>query len=280
MTNHAPHQQPEQPSSAVFLNTALPNVARIFDYLVGGTAHFEVDRQAAAEMLKLLPSLRKWVRLRRAFIQEAAQMLRGEGFQQFLDLASGMPSDDHLHKFAPESRIIYSDINPVAVSYGRSLFNDQENIAYIRGDALNPKAILMSPEVLKLINLEEPVAIGLNGLQLFLSETQVQSLAEALYEWAPIGSKLFLVFQTHGEMEMPDNYFQFLALCRQAQLPIQLNTLAASVEMLQPWHPSLVEPITQFLGLPEDFITEADREGIGMAFYAAFLLKQNVTDLK
>jgi hypothetical protein len=46
------------------------------------------------------------------------------------------------------------------------------------------------------------------------------------------------------------------------------------VEILKPWHPSLVEPITQFLGLPADFITEEDRSGIDMAFYAAFFLKQ------
>ena len=132
----------------------------------------------------------------------------------------------------------------------------------------------MAPEVLKLIRLNEPVAIGLNGMQLFLSTEQNQHLARTLFEWAPIGSKLFLVFQTHGALRMPARYYQFLELCRQANLPIQLNTLETSVEMLQPWHPSLVEPITRFLGLPDDFITDADREGINMAFYAAFLLKQ------
>ena len=132
MTQAANDSTQGQPSTSAFLDTSLPNVARIFDYLVGGTANFEVDRQAAAEMLKILPSLRKWTRLRRAFIQEAAQILYSEGFTQFLDLASGVPSNDHLHAFAPDCRIVYSDINPVAVSYGRSLFSDQENIAYIR----------------------------------------------------------------------------------------------------------------------------------------------------
>ncbi len=263
-----------QPNTAAFLDTTLPNVARIFDYLVGGTANFEVDRQAAEEMLNILPSLRKWIRLRRAFIQEAAQILHAEGFTQFLDLASGMPSDDHLHAFAPDCRIVYSDINPVAVSYGRSIFGNQENITYIRGNGQEPESLLIAPEVLQLIDLNEPVAIGLNGLQLFLSEPDVQHLARTLFDWAPNGSKLFLVFQTHGNLKMPENYYKFLDLCGKAHLPIQLNTLEASVEMLHPWHPSLVEPITRFLGLPDDFITEADREGIGMAFYAAFLLKQ------
>ncbi|MCA9943513.1 MAG: SAM-dependent methyltransferase [Anaerolineales bacterium] len=264
----------EQPNTSAFLDTSLPNVARIFDYLVGGTANFEVDRQAAQEMLKRLPSLRKWVRLRRAFIQEAAQLLRREGFNQFLDLASGMPSDDHLHTIVAGSRIVYSDINPVAVSYGRSLFSERENIAYIRGNGLEPKTILFAPEVLKLIRLDEPVAIGLNGLQLFIAPEQMRRLAQTLYDWAPDGSKLFLVFQTHGEMKNPDGYYDFLELCRQANLPIRLHTLEDSVEALKPWHPTLVEPITQFLGLPADFITDSDRSGINMAFFAAFLLKQ------
>ncbi|WP_420627648.1 SAM-dependent methyltransferase [Candidatus Leptofilum sp.] len=266
--------QKSKSNSAIFLDTSMPNLARIFDFIVGGTTHFEVDRQAAAKMLENLPSLRKWVRMRRAFIQEAAQILHHEGFTQFLDLASGMPSDDHLHGFAPGCRIVYSDINPVTVSYGRSLFSERENLAYIRGNGRDPKAILQAPEVLKLINLDEPVAIGLNSLQLFLTEPEAHHLAKTLFDWAPVGSKLFLVFQTHGELKMPEKYYNFLDLCRQAQLPLQLNTLKDSVEMLQPWHTSLVEPISQFLGLPDDFITEADEEGIGMAFYAAFLLKQ------
>ena len=267
----------EQPNTSAFLDTTLPNVARIFDFLVGGTANFEVDRQAANEMLKRLPSLRKWVRLRRAFIQEAAQLLHREGFNQFLDLASGMPSDDHLHAIVADSRIVYSDINPVAVSYGRSLFSNQDNIAYIRGNGLEPQTLLFAPEVLKLIRLDEPVAIGLNGMQLFMTPEQMQTLAQTLYDWAPVGSKLFLVFQTHGEMDDPNGYYEFLELCRQANLPIRLHTLEASVEALKPWHPCLVEPITQFLGLPADFITDADRAGINMAFYAAFLLKQDLS---
>ena len=274
MTNTPVTQQASKSNSAIFLDTSLPNLARIFDYMVGGTSHFEVDRQAATEMLKILPSLRKWVRLRRAFIQEAAQILHKEGFTQFLDLASGMPSDDHLHAFAPGSRIVYSDINPVAVSYGRSLFAERDALAYIRGNGREPENLIRDPEVLKLIRLDEPIAIGLNSLQLFLAEPEVRHLAQTLFDWAPKGSKLFLVFQTHGDLTMPEGYYQFLDLCKQAQLPIQLNTLEESVEMLSPWHPSLVEPITQFLGLPEGFITKEEQEGIGMAFYAAFLLKQ------
>jgi hypothetical protein len=265
--------RPKPPGTSTLLDTTLPNLTRIFDYLVGGTAHFEVDRQAATEMLKLIPSLRKWTRLRRAFIQEAAQVLHSEGFRQFLDLASGMPSNDHLHSVVPNARIVYTDINPMAVSYGRNLFSDQSNITYIRGNGLAPESILLAPELLKLIHLDEPVAIGLNGLPLFMTGEQTQHLAKIIYEWAPTGSKLFLVLQTHGNLTLPERYFQFLELCQKAFLPIQLHTLQDSLEMLKPWKPLLVEPITRFLGLPDDFITEADQEGIEMAFFATILQK-------
>lgn len=278
MTQIAKNDRPKPPGTSTLLDTTLPNLTRIFDFLVGGTAHFEVDRQAANEMLKLIPSLRKWTRLRRAFIQEAAQILHGEGFTQFLDLASGMPSNDHLHSFAPNCRIVYSDINPMAVSYGRNLFNDQSNITYIRGNGLEPEALLRAPEVLKLIHLDEPVAIGLNGLPLFISPEQTQHLAETIYDWAPTGSKLFLVLQTHGMLTMPERYFQFMELCKKAYLPIQLNTLEDSLKMLQPWQPSLIEPITCFLELPDEFISESDHEGIGMAFFAAILQKKKLTE--
>ena len=32
-------------------------------------------------------------------------------------------------------------------------------------------------------------------------------------------------------------------------------------------------PLHQFLGLPSDYITEADQEGVGLQFYAAILEK-------
>ena len=261
------------PNTAVFLDTTIPNTARIFDYLAGGTSNFEVDRQAGEEMLKIIPSLRKWVRLRRAFIQEAAQRLTSDGYTQFLDLASGMPTEDHLHAFAPDARVIYSDINPVAVSYGDSLFADLVNVAYIRGNANELDQLLTAREVRRLIDREERVAIGLNALFLFLGQSESKTLSQTLYDWAAPGSRLFLVFQTRGEVEDPEQYRQFLSLTRLAYLPIQLHTLAENLAFTAPWQPLLVEPIAKFLGLPDGFITEADQEGFGMAFYAAILEK-------
>ncbi|MCL4265405.1 MAG: SAM-dependent methyltransferase [Anaerolineae bacterium] len=261
------------PASAIFLNTDVPNLARIFDYLAGGSINYEIDRQAATAMLSLIPSLAKWVRLRRAFIQEAASQLHDAGFRQFLDFGSGMPADDHIHAFAPEARVVFSDLNPVAISYGQGLFAGQERVAYIRGDVRQIEQIFAAPEVRRLINRQQPVAIGLNGVILFLNDEDNRRMAQALYDWAPVGSKIFMVFQVRAEREMPAAYEQFRQMCRAAGLPIELYTYSQSVAMMHPWRPANIQPIVDFLALPPDFITPEDETDIGLAFYAAFLEK-------
>lgn len=265
--------QPEMPTTAVFLNTAVPNMARIFDYLSGGTAHFEVDRQAAAAIQQFIPSLPKWVRLRRAFIQEAASRLYSAGFRQFLDFGSGMPADDHIHAFVPEAHVVFSDLNPVAVSYGQSIFDEQDNVAYIRGDVRHIQEIFLDAAVRRLIDPDKPVAIGLNAVILFLSEADIQAMAQALHDWAPAGSQIFMVFQTRGDGVMPEAYARVQALCRAAGLPIELHTRAQAANLMRPWRPISITHIIQFLELPQDYITAEDKTEIDIDFYGVFLQK-------
>jgi hypothetical protein len=259
-------------SISPFLDTSKPNTARIFNYLLGGTAHFEVDRQAAKQLLAVLPSLDKWVRLRHAFALEAAYVLHEQGFRQFLDLGSGMPSDDHMHTFLKDSHIIYSDINPIAVSYGNSLFADLENVSYIHGNASKIEEVLHTSPVRKLVDMQQKIAIGLNSVSIFLSETDNQRLSQQLYDWAPAGSTIFVVFQTL-EKSTPQ-YEQFLTVTRNAGLPLQLYTLEQAINMLAPWDMQQLTPISDFLGLPHDFVSESDRASFGFAFHAAFLNKK------
>ncbi len=259
---------------SLFLDTTIPNSTRIFDYLLGGSTNFEADRQAAENMLKIFPALRKWVRLRHAFVQEAAQQLAQEGFVQFLDLGSGIPSGDQIHMNTPGVRVVYSDINPVAVSYGSSLYNDLTNVAYVLADARNVQALLMDRAVSRLVDLHHPVAIGLNALLLFLSETDAKLLVQQLYEWAAVGSKLFIVFQTRQSGSDTEEYQRFLLLSRQVGFPIQLYTLEQSIELLKPWHLCHLESIADFLGLPPQFITITDQADIGILLYAAILSKE------
>jgi hypothetical protein len=258
-------------SVSPFLDTTRPNTARIFNYLLGGTANFEIDRQAADEMLKVLPLLDKWVRIRHAFVQEAAQSLYKEGFRQFLDLGSGMPTEDHMHAFLTDAHIVYSDINPVAVSYGNSLFANLEKVAYIHGNVLATETILETTAVRKLFDAQQKTAIGLNSVSIFISAKDHKQLSQALYDWAAPGSQIFVLFQTLEQAT--EQYEQFLAINSQAGLPIQLYSFAEMTELLSPWQITHNEPVAKFLGLPDDYIRESDKANFGFSFNAVFLTK-------
>ena len=67
MMNRSMPTTPADPQS-LFFNTDVPNSARIFDYLVGGTANFEVDRAAAAKLIHIWPFLLKVICLCWVFV--------------------------------------------------------------------------------------------------------------------------------------------------------------------------------------------------------------------
>src|SRR5512138_791591 len=110
--------------------TQVPNAGRIYDYLLGGRDHVEVDRQAAQFMLGLVPSLRKWVRKLRMFLHHAASELAKEGFDQFLDLGSGLPTQEHIHATVPGAHVVYTDIDPIVVAHATAIIGGNPNVRY------------------------------------------------------------------------------------------------------------------------------------------------------
>ncbi len=253
--------------------TPFPNAARIYYYTLGGTVNFAADRGAAEGMFQLLPSTQKWVGMLRTFIQKVAQELYADGFHQFLDLASGLPTQDHIHAVLPEARVVYSDIDPLTVRYGQKVLAGNPRVAYLEGDVNDLAAILNSTAVAQLINLDEKVAIGFNGINVFLSPEQIQSIAQALYDWAPAGSKLFLNYETRNPAKTTPAFEQFLGMFAATGSPMHLHSLEQNLEWMKPWQVERVAPVAEFLGLPADHITEADQEGVDLQFYAAVMSK-------
>lgn len=261
------------PEAEVYLDTAVPNKARILDYLMGGETNFESDRTAATKLTRYIPALPKWIRLRRAFVQEAAHTLYKNGFNQFLDFDSGMPSENHLHVTIPKAKIVYSDTNPVAVSYGQSLFAEFVNIDYIYGGFGQIQALLQNLAVRRIIDRREKVAIGLNMLPLTLNQLEISKLNRELYQWAPPQSQIFQVIQTREPDAQPEKYKTLLTLSKTVNCPMYIHPFDKAIALTEPWQLLEIQPLTQFLGLPDDFLTEADEESMGIAFYAAFLTR-------
>jgi len=69
----------------------------------------------------------------------------GEGITQFLDIGSGLPTNQNVHQVAqavnPDSRVVYADIDPVVVSHAQALLSGGQT-AVIRGDVCRPDEIL------------------------------------------------------------------------------------------------------------------------------------------
>lgn len=256
------------------INTNIPSGSRVYDYTLGGSHNFEADRQAAEFMFSLLPSTPKWVRLLRSFMQEAAARLGEEGYDKFLDLGSGLPTADHIHAILPEARIIYTDFDPVTVTYGQELIKDAPNARFLEADVRNLDSILNSPVVAELFGDDRRVVIGLNGMTCFFQEEELQQIFGRLYEWAAPGSKLFCTFETKSPHLTTPKLDQFLGMFAQMGSPYYFLTPDQSKTLIHPWKVDgdSYKPITEWLDAP-DLITAEDREGVELEFYGAILTK-------
>src|SRR6201996_2191639 len=76
-----------------------PNIARVYDYWLGGKDNFAVDRQLAEQLLSLNPGMRQGAGGNRAFLCAAAARAAQEGgIDQFLDLGAGLPASPSIHE--------------------------------------------------------------------------------------------------------------------------------------------------------------------------------------
>ncbi|MEU8247460.1 SAM-dependent methyltransferase [Nonomuraea sp. NPDC048916] len=150
-----------------------PNVARLYDYFLGGKDHFPADREAAEQILRVAPEVRAAARANRAFLERAVHELAAAGVTQFLDLGTGLPTRRSVHEMArevaPGARVVYVDRDPVVLVHGRAMLAG-EGTAVVYGDVCKPGEILRSPEVLRTIDFGRPVAILLLAVMHFVSD--------------------------------------------------------------------------------------------------------------
>jgi SAM-dependent methyltransferase len=150
-----------------------PNIARVYDYLLGGSHNFDADRVAAAEFLARWPDARQTMAANRAFLGRAVRYLAGPaGIRQFLDVGSGIPTMDNVHAIArqaaPDARVVYVDIDEVAVLHSRAILAGDAHATAIQGDLRRPQAILDDPGVDGLLDLSRPAALLLVAILHFL----------------------------------------------------------------------------------------------------------------
>lgn len=155
------------------IDTERPSSARVYDYFLDGAHNFAVDRRMADQILAMFPETRLIAQANRAFLRRAVEFLVDSGVRQFLDIGSGIPTVGHVHEIAqakaPDSRVVFVDIDPVAVDHSRMILAGNDRTAVVEEDVRRPERILEAPEVRGLLDLEQPVAVLVVALFHFLS---------------------------------------------------------------------------------------------------------------
>src|SRR2546429_1327130 len=151
-----------------------PSAARIYDYALGGLHNFAVDREAAREMFAAMPDLPLLMQANRAFLRRAVQYLAGAGIRQFLDIGSGIPTVGNVHEIArqiaPRTRVMYIDIDPIAVAHSRAILEGDPLSGIVQEDLRRPEHILAHPDVRGLLDFSQPIGLLLVAVMQFVPE--------------------------------------------------------------------------------------------------------------
>jgi hypothetical protein len=140
-----------------------PSAARVYDYYLGGSHNLEVDRRMAREAISLWPDLPAIMQSNRAFLRRSVRYLAGQGITQFLDIGSGIPTVGNVHEAAqqadPRARVVYVDVDPVAVAHSSAILAGDERTAVVHADLREPETFLEDPTVRAMLDLDQPIAV-------------------------------------------------------------------------------------------------------------------------
>jgi hypothetical protein len=181
-----------------------PNAGRIYDYLLGGNHNFEIDRQAAEQLMQIAP---------------------------------GLPTVDHIHQITPpNTKVIYSDIDPVTVSYAKDIIRDTPNVECVECDIRKPEL-------------------------------------EVVYEWAGEGSMLFISDGDNQRITKEMGaVFEFYNKVGQ---PVYTRSLDTLIKLIGKWKnedPGFL-PLPEWIDIDKELLDTSYEEVLGGFFVGAILRK-------
>jgi hypothetical protein len=248
------------------IDLSRPSASRVYDYYLGGFHNFSSDREMAERAIADWPDLPLIMKANRAFLHRAVTYLVGQGVRQFLDIGSGIPTVGNVHEvaqgLAPDARVVYVDIDPVAVAHSEAILAGNPNATVVSGDFRDPEKLLTEPAVIEQLDFDQPVALLLIALLHFIGDDSAPGNVIGTFRdsLAP-GSYLALSHATH-ELHPPELTDFHRNLYRQTATPMTMRSrtevegLFSGFEMVEPgvvlgelWRPVAPEEVQQ----PERF---------------------------
>jgi len=232
------------------LDVSTPNVARIYDYYLGGKENYAQDREAARRVLGAAPDVPLAALENREFLRQAIQFLVEEaGISQFIDIGPGLPTQGNVHlvarQYDPNAHVVYVDNDPVVLAHGRSILHGVPGVSIVGGDLRQPENIVGRPELLELIDFSRPVALCVSLVLHFITSDEapygiVARLSDALCP----GSYLLLTHVT-GDTRDASMLDEISAVYDEATAPLVQRSRAEIGRFFDGFE--LVEPGLVFL---------------------------------
>ncbi len=151
------------------LDTSVPHLARVWNYLLGGKDNFAADREMGDMIMQIFPDVAHMARVQRRFLARAVRYLAGAaGIRQFLDIGTGLPAADNTHQIAqrvaPESRVVYVDNDPLVLVHAQALLTSAPGgmTSYIEADVRDTEEIL--EQAARTLDFGQPVALMMLGI--------------------------------------------------------------------------------------------------------------------
>ncbi len=190
-------------------DTTRPNIARVWDYWLGGKENFAADRELAEKMLAVHPVSAQMARENRQFLGRAVSYVAARGVRQFIDVGAGLPTALNTHDIArrvePHARVAYVDNDPIVISHARSLLAKSPGVIAVPGDMRDPGRILADAGLAELIDMAESACVILSGVLHFTDAGTARDVAAAFAQAIAPGSYLIISVGS-GNRSEGDNF--------------------------------------------------------------------------
>jgi hypothetical protein len=230
-----------------------PNVARVYDYLLGGKDNFAVDRIYGQRIAATMPGIEAGVREQRALLGRVVRYLVGNaGIRQLLDIGAGLPTAENVHQIAqrvdPAARVVYVDNDSMVLSHAKAVLAENPLTAVAEGDLRDPAGIIGHPVVRAHLDWSRPIGLLLSGVMHQITDyEQPARLTGELIGAMPSGSYVFIhhlldlgdpgVVQLKEFMTRAFGRAEFRTLDRVRELFCGLELVEPGLVRVRDWRP-------------------------------------------
>ena len=180
----------------VDINAAVPTIARVYDFLLGGKDNFEADRQQARNVLEVYSQAAELVIQARQFQARAVAYAAQQGIGQFLDVGCGLPTAPNIHQTAqaitPDARVVYVDNDAQVLTHARNLLAQSSGVLACAGDLAYPAEILYDWRVRRFLDFHQPLCLILAMTMHFFPPDHAGKITAELTGGLPAGSYVIM----------------------------------------------------------------------------------------